>query len=72
MRDLIDRIPYPILILAAILMLLAPFYPIPHVWEKLIMLKEGSFKKPVDMFDLVLHLAPTIVLLVKFFRSASK
>jgi hypothetical protein len=72
MWDLIDTIPYPILIFAAILMLLAPFYPTPHVWEKLIMLKEGTLKKPLDIFDLVFHLVPTIVLLVKFFRSVSK
>ena len=72
MWDLIERIPYPILILAAILMLLAPFYPIPHVWEKLIMLKEGTLEKPTDIFDLVFHLAPTIVLFIKLFRSVSK
>lgn len=72
MWDFIDRIPYPILVFAAILMLLAPFYPMPHVWEKLIMLKEGTLKKPIDIFDLFFHLAPTIVLLVKFFRSVSK
>jgi hypothetical protein len=72
MWDLIDRIPYPILILAAIFMLLAPFYPIPHVWEKLIMLKEGTLKRPLDIFDLIFHLAPTILLLVKFFRGFSK
>lgn len=72
MWDLIDRIPYPILILAAVFMLLAPFYPIPHVWEKLIMLKEGTLKKPLDIFDLVFHLVPTILLLAKLFRSVSK
>jgi hypothetical protein len=72
MWDLIDRIPYPILILAAIFMLLAPFYPIPHVWEKLIMLKEGTLKRSLDIFDLIFHLAPTILLLVKFFRRFSK
>jgi len=72
MWDLIDRIPYPILVFAAILMLLAPFYPVPHVWEKLLMLKEGTLKKPIDIFDLVFHMAPTIVLLLKLFRSVSR
>jgi len=72
MWDLIDRIPYPILILAAIFMLLAPFHPIPHVWEKLRMLKEGTLKKPLDIFDLVFHLAPTMLLLLKIFRGVSK
>jgi hypothetical protein len=33
MRTILDKIPYSILIVAAILMLLAPFKPMPHVLE---------------------------------------
>jgi hypothetical protein len=43
-------------------MLLAPSYSILHVLEKLIMLKEGTLTKPLDIFDLLFQLAPTIVL----------
>jgi hypothetical protein len=50
-------------------MLLAPFSPMPHVVEKLIMLKDGSLTRAVDIFDLCFHLAPTILLVIKFFRS---
>lgn len=39
MWSFLDTIPYSILIVVAILMLLAPFNPMPHVVEKLIMLK---------------------------------
>ena len=68
----IDKIPYSILIVIAVLMLLAPFKPMPHVWEKLIMLKNGTLTKPIDIFDLFYHLIPTIILLLKIYRSFSK
>ena len=68
----LDKIPYLILIVIAVLMLLAPFKPMPHVIEKLIMLKDGALTKPVDIFDLFYHLLPTIILLLKIYRDYSK
>jgi hypothetical protein len=68
MMSLIDQIPYSILILVTVFMLLAPFYPMPHVVEKLLMLKNGALKKPVDIFDLFYHLIPLAVLILKFLR----
>jgi hypothetical protein len=53
-------------------MLLAPFKPMPHVVEKLIMLKNGTLTRPIDIFDLFFHLIPTLILLLKVFRSLSK
>jgi hypothetical protein len=53
-------------------MLLAPFRPMPHVIEKLIMLKNGVLTKPIDMFDLFYHLVPTIILFLKVCRDYSK
>jgi hypothetical protein len=61
----IDAIPYWLLIPVAILMLLAPFQPMPHVLEKLIMLKNGTLSKPIDIFDLFYHLIPAAVLIFK-------
>ena len=72
MWALLDRIPYPLLILLAVLMLLAPFRPMPHVLEKLIMLKNGALNRPVDIFDLFYHLLPTILLALKIFRTYSR
>jgi hypothetical protein len=72
MWALLDRIPYPLLILLAVFMLLAPFRPMPHVFEKLIMLKNGTLNKPVDIFDLFYHLLPTILLALKMFRTFSR
>ena len=72
MWALLDKISYPVLIVIAVFMLLAPFRPMPHVVEKLIMLKNGTLTRPIDIFDLVYHLIPLIILLLKIFRSFSK
>ena len=68
----LDKIPYSILIIFSVLMLLAPFRPMPHVIEKLLMLKNGTLTKPIDIFDLFYHLLPTFILLLKVYRDYSK
>jgi hypothetical protein len=68
MLKLLDPIPYLPLILLAVFMLLAPFRPMPHVLEKLIMLKNGTLTRPLDIFDLFFHLAPSAILLLKWIR----
>jgi hypothetical protein len=70
MWHFLDKIPYSILIVVAIFMLLAPFYPMPHVVEKLIMLKNGVLKRPIDIFDLFYHLIAVILLALKFFKGS--
>jgi hypothetical protein len=72
MWSFLDKIPYSILIIAAIFLLLAPFRPMPHVVEKLIMLKNGTLSRPIDIFDLFYHLIPTILLALKIFRNFNK
>lgn len=72
MLRFLAKIPYSILIIAAIWMLLAPFRPMPHVIEKLTMLKHSTLTKPIDIFDLFFHLVPTIILLLKIFKSLAK
>jgi hypothetical protein len=68
MLKLLDQIPYTPLIIVAVFMLLAPFRPMPHALEKLIMLKNGTLTRPLDIFDLVFHLAPAAILIVKWVR----
>lgn len=68
MWKILDKIPYNILIILSVFMLLAPFRPMPHVMEKLIMLKNGTLQRPIDVFDLFYHLSPLIVLWIKFYR----
>lgn len=65
----LDSLSYPVLILVSILMILAPFKPIPHVIEKLQMLKAGQLSRPIDIFDLFFHLGPTLLLILKIIRS---
>jgi len=46
-------------------MLLGPIRPMPHVIEKLIILKKSIFTRSIDIFDLFFHLIPTILLVAK-------
>ena len=62
----------PILIVACLTLGLAPFMPEPHLWEKLKMLTSGELAKPVDIFDLLLHGTPWILLIIKLVLLASK
>ncbi|MFO7605298.1 MAG: RND transporter [Desulfurivibrionaceae bacterium] len=69
MFTFLDKISYAQLAVVAIILGLAPFTPIPHLAEKLIMLSEGRLSKAVDIFDLFFHLFPTILLLIKLGRN---
>jgi len=64
----LDRIPLWLLVSVAVYMLLAPFTPMPHVLEKIIMLKDGVLTRPLDMFDLVFHLIPVTLLVIRLVR----
>lgn len=72
MLNLLDQMPLNLLILAALTLGLAPFVPEPHIWEKLKMLAAGTLVKPIDIFDLLLHAAPFILLGAKLLRMALK
>lgn len=65
MWALLDKIPYRLLIVVTLFMLFAPFRPMPHVVEKLLMLKNGTLSRPIDIFDLFYHLLPFLILLLK-------
>ena len=70
MLELLDRIPLALLALAALALGLAPFFPEPHLWEKLKMLAAGTLSRPIDIFDLVLHATPVLLLAAKLIRMA--
>ncbi|MDT8375774.1 MAG: hypothetical protein RQ867_03435 [Mariprofundaceae bacterium] len=69
---LLDKLPYPILIIWAIFMALAPFAPEPHLLEKFRMLADGLLTKPIDIFDLFWHLLPVMVLALKLIHDRKK
>ncbi|HEY6011211.1 MAG TPA: RND transporter [Nitrospirota bacterium] len=62
--DYIAKLPWGLVIIACLTLGLAPFFP-PHIWEKLQMLQRGQLVRPIDWFDLFLHAAPWVVLMVK-------
>lgn len=64
----IDSIPLPILAMLALTLGLAPFFPEPHLFEKVRMLTQGQLVKPVDIFDLLMHLTPWLLLVLKLAR----
>ncbi|MEJ2307776.1 MAG: RND transporter [Gammaproteobacteria bacterium] len=68
MLNWLDRIPTAPLLIAALLLGLAPFVPEPHLWEKLKMLADGELRRPIDIFDLLMHGTPAVLLVVKLVR----
>ena len=72
MWKFLDKIPYTLLIIITLFMLLAPFRPMPHVAEKLMMLKDGTLSRPIDIFDLFYHLTPLFILMMKFYRDRTR
>ncbi|AKH20895.1 hypothetical protein [Sedimenticola thiotaurini] len=64
----LDEFSLTLIVLACLLLGLAPFTPEPHVWEKLKMLFSGTLVKPIDIFDLLLHGTPFVVLVLKLVR----
>jgi hypothetical protein len=60
----LDSLPWETVIILCLTLGLAPFFP-PHVYEKLRMLFRGELVRPIDWFDLFLHGAPWVLLLLK-------
>lgn len=71
MHKLFERIPLSILIVLCLTLGLAPFTPEPHLWEKLRMLASGKLTKPLDIFDLLLHGFPWLLLTIKAYLLAT-
>lgn len=64
----IDNIPIGILLILCIILGLAPFVPEPHLLEKIRMLGEGKLNKAIDIFDLLYHGGPFILVIIRLFR----
>lgn len=60
----LDSLSWGWIALVCVTLGLAPFNP-PHVLEKLGMLSRGELVRPIDWFDLVMHGAPWVVLVLK-------
>jgi hypothetical protein len=59
MNSLLD---YKLLIPLVLLLGFAPFFPQPHIVEKIRMLIAGTLRQPIDIFDLFWHAWPFALL----------
>jgi len=67
-----NMLDYKILIPIVLLLGFAPFYPEPHIVEKLRMLLAGTLKRPIDVFDLVWHAWPFALLAYRVVQDIKK
>ncbi len=66
----LDKLPLLPLVIGALALGLAPFFPEPHLVEKLKMLAAGTLTRPLDIFDLFLHGSFPLLLVLKLARLA--
>ena len=64
----LDRIPLLLLAVLAIYMAIAPIQPEPHLVEKIRMLSQGTLIRSLDIFDLLMHATPLVLLVLKLWR----
>jgi hypothetical protein len=62
---LLLKLPLFPLLIAAVLLGLAPYAPEPHLFEKLRWLFTGTLHRGLDIFDLLLHGTPIVLLLMR-------
>ena len=62
------NLPMSLLLVVAILAAVAPVVPEPHLWEKLKLLAAGNLVRPIDVFDLLMHGLPLLLLVIKLVR----
>ena len=66
---MIALLDYKFLIPLVLLLGFAPFFPQPHIVEKISMLLTGTLKRPIDIFDLVWHAWPFALLAYRMYRN---
>jgi hypothetical protein len=69
---IIDSIPLSTLVIASLLLGLAPFVPEPHLVQKISMLANNELVKPLDIFDLLMHSSPSVLLVIRLIRIKKK
>lgn len=72
MMGWLDRFPLKLLVVVALWLAVAPIVPEPHLVEKWRMLVQGTLHKPIDIFDLLLHTTPLVLLAVRLWRDAQR
>lgn len=67
MRNSIRAISLPVIVLFSVFIGLSPFRPEPHLVEKLRMLFSAELTRPIDIFDLVFHAAPILLMVYRIY-----
>jgi hypothetical protein len=68
----LDKISYPMILLGVVFLGFAPFFPEPHIWQKINLLIAGGLNQALDIFDLLYHGSPFILLGLKVYRDTTK
>lgn len=67
MNKILDELPFwPVIIIASVFALM-PFGE-PHLWAKMMMLRDGVPLAPIDWFDLLVHGGPVIIAALRVWR----
>ena len=64
----LDRLPWLWVTVIAAWLAVAPIVPEPHLVEKLRMLFQGTLTQDIDVFDLLFHTVPLLLLAAKGLR----
>lgn len=72
MMGWLDRFPLVWLVAIALWLAVAPIVPEPHLIEKLRLLSQGLLTRPLDIFDLLLHSVPLVLLALRLWRDAQR
>ena len=67
----LDAIPLAPIVVFAVALALAPFYPQPHLLQKIQMLFDGELSRPIDIFDLFWHSVGLLLVALKLIRMRS-
>lgn len=65
MSNFIQKIPWLVIIVLCLTLGLAPFTPQPHLVEKISLLLQGELHTTIDIFDLIFHGIPFVLLTLK-------
>lgn len=68
----LDRMPLGWLLVIALWLAVAPIQPEPHLIEKWRMLMQGTLSRPIDIFDLLLHTVPLVLLATRLVRDVQR
>lgn len=68
MFEWLDSMPTPVVVFLGLMLGFAPYYPEPHIWEKLKMLAAGTLSRPLDIFDLFWHSLGFVLIGLKIYR----